>query len=146
MRIECEVSYLIPLVKAYSTREGMEVRDSVLWEPDWKGYNLGKGSMGGSFLKGYTFSLRIECSTTTLSTTLMRKWPLNSDFTTSNPFYYLQQNFDKTSILRKILRHTNGGLGSKEGGYIKGRKPSSKRGDDYGRIRETRKWIVYCLV
>ena len=44
---------------------------------------------------------------------------MNSSFTASNPFYHLQQNFDGTSVLRKVLRHINKGLGCKEEGFIR---------------------------
>ena len=44
---------------------------------------------------------------------------MNNNFTTSSLFYHLQQNFDGTSVLRKVLRHTDGGLGCKEDGYIR---------------------------
>ena len=114
-----------------------------------KGVEPGEGvkTVGGSFLKGYTFPLRIKCSATTLSAVLMRKWPMNSIFTTSNPFYHIQQSPDETSILRKALRHTSRGLGSKEGGYIRGRKPPNERREFLGeRKRKTRNWTVHCHV
>ena len=61
---------------------------------------------------------------------------MNSIFTTSNPFYHIQQSPDETSILRKALRHTSRGLGSKEGGYIRGRKPPNERREFWGKERE----------
>ena len=75
--------------------------------------------VGGSFLERYVSPLRIECPATTLSVALMRKRHLNSDFTANNPFYHLQLNFNGTSVLRKSLKCTGGGLGCKEEGYIR---------------------------
>ena len=103
-----------------------------------KGVELGEGvkTVGGSFLKGYTFPFCIKCFATTLSTVLMKKWPMNSIFTASNPFYHIQQSPDETSILRKALRHTSRRLGSKEGGYIRGRSLPMKEGSFGGKERE----------
>ena len=44
---------------------------------------------------------------------------MNSNFTANSPFYHLQQNSDGTSVLRKVLKHTGGGLGCKEEWYIR---------------------------
>ena len=76
--------------------------------------------------KWYTFPHHIECTTTTLSAALMRKWHLNSSFTASSPFYHLHSSSDGTSNLRKALRHIGGGLGCQEEGYIykRGEPPS----------------------
>ena len=65
---------------------------------------------------------RIEYSVTTLSVALMKKWPLNSVFTASKPFYHLQQNLDGTSIQGRVLGCTRGGSGCQERGYIRGKK------------------------
>ena len=84
---------------------------------------LGEDQHGGrKLLEGYTFYLRIECSVTTLSAALMKKWPLNSVFTTSNPFFHLQQNLNGTGIQGRVLGRTSGGPGCQEWGYIRGKK------------------------
>ena len=88
--------------------------------------------MGGSFLGRHTFPFCIKYPATTLSTVLMRKWHMYSDFTVSNPFYHLQWNFDGTSILRKALKHTDGGLGCKANLPIKGLNISSWRRERKG--------------
>ena len=44
---------------------------------------------------------------------------MSSSFIANNPFYHLQQNFDGTNVLRKVLRHTGRGLGCKDEGYIR---------------------------
>ena len=78
------------------------------------------GRYGGRKFPGTTYfppSHWMPCNN--LISCIMRKWHMNSNFIASNPFYHLQQNFDGTSVLRKVLRHTNGGLGCKVEGYIR---------------------------
>ena len=57
----------------------------------------------GSFLKGYTYHPHFECFVTKLSATLMNKWPLNSVFTASNPFYHIQWSLEGTSIKGRVF-------------------------------------------
>ena len=108
---------MIPAIKAYPTQDlhlpekGWRCEVAFYENPIERDRTWRRGWDGrGSFLKGYIFPLRIECSAITLLAALMRKWPLNSSFTASNPFYHLQQHYDVTSILRKALRHTSAGL------------------------------------
>ena len=111
---------------------------------------LGEDQHGGrKLLEGYTFYLRIECSVTTLLVALMKKWLLNSVFTASNPFFYLQQNLDGTSIQGRVLGRTSGGPGCQEGGYIRRKKLYREGGifwSERNRVREIEKWTVYCLI
>ena len=92
----------------------------------------------GSFLKGYTYHPHFECSVTKLSATLMNKWPLNSVFTASNPFYHIQWSLEGTSIKGRVFGHTRGRLGCKERGYIR-RKKFYNEGTFLGREIEREK-------
>ena len=103
-------------------KERIGKRHGVLWAPEWRDTVWGKDQCGGRKLPKRVYHPRIEYSVTTLAAVLMKKWPLNSIFTTDNPFYHLQQNPDGTSIQKRALGHTSGGLGCKEGGYIREKK------------------------
>ena len=138
--MEHEVSYgftrkSVSNPRTSSIREGKEMRDNILEEPILRKKDHGRGPRWWkkASYKGYTFPHRIECTTTTLSVTLMKKWHLNSSFTASSSFHHLQQNSDGTSDLRKALRHIGGGLWCKEEGYIREGEPPSY-GDDSLRI------------
>ena len=105
-----------------STREGRKMQDNTLGEPISRKNDHGKGQDSGRKLpiKGIPFPTALNALQQPYqSVALMRKWHLNSSFTASNLFYHLQQNSDGTSDLRKVLRHTSEGLGSKEEEYIR---------------------------
>ena len=100
---------------------------NILWRPEGRRKDNNGGRDGGrKFPERGTSHLCIQCLTTTLLTA-MWKWPMNSDFKASSPFYYLQQSLDGTNILWSTLRHTCGGLGCKEKGYKRKGIPPEKR-------------------
>ena len=92
-------------------------------EPQWG------QRMWGKLLERDTSYLHIECPTPTISTALMWKWHLNSNFTACSPFYHLQQSFNGTSILRNALRQTSEEVGCKEEGYKRKRASQKQRRD-----------------
>ena len=70
---------------------------NILWRLEGRRKDNNGGRDGGrKFPEWRTSHLRIQCLTTTLSTSLMWKWPMNSDFKASSPFYHLQQSLDGT--------------------------------------------------
>ena len=98
-------------------------RHGVLWAPKEEKWHSGEIQwVVGSYLKGHTYHLCIKCLVANLSTAFMRRWPLNSVFTTSNPFYHLQQSLDGTSIRGRVLGRTRGRSWYKEIGYIRRKK------------------------
>ena len=91
---------------------------SILWRPkERRKDHDGSRDSGEKFPERYASHLHIEYLSPTISTALMWKWHLNSNFTASNLFYHLQQSFDGRSILRNVLKRASGGLRCKDEGY-----------------------------
>ena len=84
-----------------------------------EGYKTCKGGRR-NFLEENAFHLCIQCSAPIELAALMRKWPLNNDFTIHSSFYHIQKGGpDGTSIPRVPLKRIDGGLRCKRMGYIR---------------------------
>ena len=114
--------------RGHPPKESKRIRTiNILWRPEGRRKDNNGGRDGGrKFLEGRTSHLCIQCLTTTLSTALMCKWPLYSNFTANSHFYHLQQSLVGTNILWSILRHTCWGLGCMEKGYKRKGTPQKK--------------------
>ena len=83
-----------------------------------EGYKTCKGGRR-KFPEENTSHLCIQYSVPIKLAALMRKWPLNSDFTVHSSFYHLQKGPDGTSIPIVSLKRIDWGLRCKRMGYIR---------------------------
>ena len=93
-------------------------RTTPTWGELKEGYKTCRGGRR-KFPEENTSHLHIQYSAPIKLVALIRKWPLNSDFTVHSSFYHLQKGPDGTSIPRVPLKRIDGGLRCKGRGYIR---------------------------